>query len=200
MPKSNKNLKARKRFIVTFEYEQISQADAAGVLQVEQKNFDDGVEFLMSESVFQPERVAHFETIGASLIELSDEYAEKLRPTGNGRASGRRGWILAGMGWVVQNDMDVASMSLGSVAGTADEPCILAYRRAAQRLINNGCIVISSAGNSGDDPTPTNPTNPWVSQPARCSGFMAVAAVDRDRNLAAFSSRGPSELGCSRRC
>lgn len=386
---------ASNRFIVTFQDEQISQADAAGILQVQQENFDDGVTLLMSESEPQPERVLHFESLGVSVVEISEEgaanlrqnarvaevvedievfahgacgcggsepsdvgsysgtmgssnleeidpytagyqqaifnmtnqvggplagpptaaaspcppgfqqrcfrwhplfppicfcvpggpivppplttqplpwnitlvkanqvwsrvtgrgvkvaiidtgvddnhpdlsvaggasfvpgntswdddqghgthcagivgarnnavgvvgvapdcslYAVKvMRPTPDGRASGQLSWILAGMGWAVQNGMDVASMSLGSNVSTADAPCILAYQRAAQNLINNGCIVISSSGNNGQR------SNPWVGQPARCPGFMAVAAVDRNRNLAAFSSRGPASLG-----
>lgn len=116
-------------------------------------------------------------------------YAIKvMRPLANGRASGQLSWILAGMGWAVQQGMDVVSMSLGSDVSTPDATCILAYQRAAEDLINNRCIVISSSGNSG------NRSNPWVGQPARCEGFMAVAAVDQSKNLAGFSSRGPAGL------
>lgn len=107
----------------------------------------------------------------------------------NSAGSGQLSWILAGMGWAVQNNMDVVSMSLGSNVNSPNVACILAYQRAAQNLINNGCIVISSAGNNGER------SNPWVGQPARCPGYMAVAAVDRNRNLASFSSRGPASLG-----
>ena len=105
-----------------------------------------------------------------------------------GRASGRRSWIIAGMDWAANNNMDVVSMSLGSNAETANEPCVIAYQRAAARVIAAGGIVISSAGNAGRTSTP------WVGHPARCSNFMAVAAVDRNRALANFSSRGPVSL------
>ena len=119
----------------------------------------------------------------------SSLYAVKvMRPVPGGRASGSLSWILAGMDWARQQRMDVASMSLGSLAGSPDEACVLAYQRAAQRLIDVGCIVISSAGNSG------RTAQPWVGQPARCPGFMAVAAVDSNANLADFSSRGPDTL------
>jgi subtilisin len=106
----------------------------------------------------------------------------------NDRGSGLTSWILAGMGWAARSGMHVASMSLGSTPETADEPCILAYQRAAEELIASGCIVIAAAGNSG------RTERPWVGHPARCPGFMAVAAVDQDRNLADFSSRGPASL------
>jgi subtilisin len=107
----------------------------------------------------------------------------------NGAGSGRLSWILGGMGWAEQNRMDVVSMSLGSDVDDPDAPCTLAYQRAAERLRDAGCVVVAAAGNNGRDQV-----NPWVGNPARCSGFMAVAAVDRNRNLADFSSQGPASL------
>jgi subtilisin len=105
----------------------------------------------------------------------------------NSAGSGQLSWILAGMGWCAQNGMHVASMSLGSPA-EENAACVLAYQRAAEQLIEAGCIVIAAAGNSGQT------SLPWVGQPARCVGFMAVAALDANRNLAPFSSRGPASL------
>jgi subtilisin len=116
----------------------------------------------------------------------SELYAVKVL---NGAGSGRLSWILAGMGWAETNNMDVASMSLGSNVSSPDAPCTLAYQRAAERLEQAGCLVVAAAGNNGRDTA-----NPWVGNPARCAGFMAVAAVDRARNLANFSSRGPASL------
>jgi subtilisin len=107
----------------------------------------------------------------------------------NQAGTGYLSWILAGMGWAENNGMDVASMSLGSNVDKPDAPCTLAYQRAAERLTRAGCITVAAAGNNGRDPV-----NPWVGNPARCAGFMAVAAVDRNKDLAAFSSRGPSSL------
>ncbi len=120
----------------------------------------------------------------------SDLYAVKVL---SAAGSGRLSWILAGMGWAEQNGMDVASMSLGSNVDNPDAACTLAYQRAAERLSNAGCLVVAAAGNNGRDPV-----NPWVGSPARCSGFMAVAAVNDNRDLASFSSRGPATLcdGC----
>ena len=107
----------------------------------------------------------------------------------NSRGTGYLSWILAGMGWAEQNGMDVVSMSLGSNVDAPDAPCALAYQRAAERLEAAGCITVAAAGNNGRDPD-----NPWVGNPARCAGFMAVAAVDRNKRLASFSSRGPASL------
>jgi subtilisin len=107
----------------------------------------------------------------------------------NSAGSGYLSWILGGMGWAEQNGMDVVSMSLGGPVPTADTPCTIAYQRAAERLIRAGCIVVAAAGNDGASSTP------WVGRPARCPGFMAVAAVDRQGSLAYFSSNGPASLG-----
>jgi subtilisin len=106
----------------------------------------------------------------------------------NSQGSGQFSWILAGMTWAANNRMHVASMSLGSEVSNSNVACILAYQRAAQTLINRGCLVVAAAGNSGGK------SNPWVGQPARCPGFMAVAAVDQNQRLASFSSRGPANL------
>ncbi len=108
-------------------------------------------------------------------------YAVKVL-AGNG--SGFLSWVLAGMAWAVQNDMEVASMSLGSDVSAADAACSPSFQTAAQQLINNGCIVIAAAGNAGSQP------NHWVGQPARCQGFMAVGSIDRQRHWSTFSSFG----------
>ena len=105
------------------------------------------------------------------------------------RGSGQLSWILGGMAWAARNGMDVASMSLGSGVDTPDANCVLAYQRAAEDLFNVDCTVIAAAGNSGRGSTP------WVGNPARCPGFMAVAAVDRNKQIAPFSSNGPDSLG-----
>lgn len=115
-----------------------------------------------------------------------DLYAVKVLNSGG---FGNLSWILAGMGWAAENGMDVASMSLGNDVDDPDMACILPYQRAAQRLMESGCVVIAAAGNSGRE------VNPWVGQPARCPGLMAVGAVDQSGQLADFSARGPAHLG-----
>jgi subtilisin len=116
---------------------------------------------------------------GASL------YAVKVL---NGGGSGTLSQILAGMTWATQQGMDVISMSLGSNALSADEPCLVAYQRAAEDFIATGGVIVAAAGNS------RGTTRPWVGQPGRCPGFIAVAAVDRNAVVASFSSVGPGNL------
>ena len=105
----------------------------------------------------------------------------------NGR--GFRSWIISGMMWCVRNGIRVASMSLGSTVDAPNAPCSIAYENAAKLLEDAHCLVVAAAGNSGRE------HNHWVGNPARCPGFMAVAAIDQNERKAEFSSWGPPTLG-----
>ncbi len=103
-----------------------------------------------------------------------------------GRASGFISWIIAGMEWCITNGIKVASMSLG---GEIDPT--VAYSNAIKRCQDRGITVVVAAGNSF-----TNPFK-WVNAPANSimtgspnASPLAVAAVDRARLIASFSSRG----------
>ena len=113
-------------------------------------------------------------------------YAVKVLGSWGG---GSRSWAIAGMDWCRRNGIQVASLSFGSNVSTPEEPYSVAYQKAAERLEAAGCFVVAAAGNAGRSP------HHWVGNPARCPGFMAVAAVDRNRQKAPFSSWGPTSLG-----
>jgi subtilisin len=106
----------------------------------------------------------------------------------NGGGSGSLSGIVAGMAWATQQRMDVISMSLGSNVSNPDAPCLTAYQRAAEDFLATGGVIVAAAGNNGTE------FNRWVGQPARCPGYIAVAAVDRDANVAGFSSFGPGNV------
>lgn len=57
---------------------------------------------------------------------------------------------------------------------------------AAKMASNKGVLVVNSAGNSGNDP--------WfhIGAPADAEEVFSIGAVQPDRNIAGFSSRGPS--------
>jgi serine protease AprX len=61
--------------------------------------------------------------------------------------------------------------------------------RGANKAATKGILVINSAGNYG--------AAPWryIGAPADGDSVLAVGAVDKDRKIAAFSSRGPSYTG-----
>ncbi|MEU6075596.1 S8 family serine peptidase [Micromonospora sp. NPDC047074] len=89
--------------------------------------------------------------------------------------------ILAGMQWAaVEQRADVINMSLGG----GDTPEVDPLEEAVNTLTaQTGALFVISAGNSGRyDP---------VSSPSTADAALSVGAVDRDDNLADFSSRGP---------
>lgn len=114
---------------------------------------------------------------------LCDLYAVKvLSDSGSGASS----WVIAGMDWCIQNNINVASMSLGS-----QTPPSVAYANAVRRCQEAGITVVVSAGNSGG-----SSSFPWVGSPAnayqRGNAFaspIAVGAVNQSSTIAGFSSR-----------
>lgn len=92
-----------------------------------------------------------------------------------------RGWwsdIFAGLDWCVDNRMQVANMSFGSVE----------YDQTYEQVIYNtykaGVVLVASAGNRGPD-------SGTVQYPARYPGVIAVSAIDSADKIASFSSAGP---------
>ena len=69
--------------------------------------------------------------------------------------------------WAVDNDMDVINMSLGAPFGTKDDPSAIAATNAAKA----GVIVVTSAGNSGQNQYITG-------SPGTADGAIATAAND----------------------
>jgi subtilisin len=94
--------------------------------------------------------------------------------------SGTMAGILAGMNWAIANRCTVINMSLGGPGGP--QP---AYTAAGQSALNNGCLVIAAAGNSGPGPTIAPANSPTV---------MSVASLDRTLIPSSFSCRGKIEI------
>lgn len=67
------------------------------------------------------------------------------------------------------------SMNVGTTAA-----CPTDTAAAVQYAINHGVVVVNSAGNFGGG----------AAQPANCPGIISVAATQRDKTLAAYTSRG----------
>ncbi|MGB3443097.1 MAG: S8 family peptidase [Actinophytocola sp.] len=93
---------------------------------------------------------------------------------------GLESWIIAGMEWAAEQGADVANMSLGG----GDTPEIDPLEEAVNTLsAEYGTLFVIAAGNNGGDAT--------VASPGSADAALTVGAVDRDDNLAPFSSRGP---------
>ncbi len=107
---------------------------------------------------------------------LASLYAVKvLSDAGSGNTS----WILAGMAWAKNNGMNVVSMSLGSSSCQS-----VAYTNAVAQLNVAGVTVVCASGNGFQSGFPC------VGSPANSPGTLAVGAVDANKVIAPFSSRG----------
>lgn len=85
--------------------------------------------------------------------------------------------VAAGIDWAVASGADIISMSLGS---SVDSQII---HDACIRAAAAGKFIIAAAGNEG-------PSLNTVGYPGRYEEVVAVGAIDRNKNIAKFSSRG----------
>ncbi|GAB1514110.1 S8 family serine peptidase [Actinophytocola sp. KF-1] len=93
---------------------------------------------------------------------------------------GLESWIIAGMEWAAEQGADIANMSLGG----GDTPDVDPLEEAVNTLsAEYGTLFVIAAGNSGADET--------IGSPGSADAALTVGAVDRDDELAGFSSRGP---------
>jgi len=76
--------------------------------------------------------------------------------------------------------LDVISLSLGSSGGNPDDPASIALDSA----MDNGVIAVVAAGNSG-------PKEQTIGSPGTSRKAITVGAIDKDKEIATFSSRGP---------
>ncbi|MCE6999852.1 S8 family serine peptidase [Saccharothrix sp. S26] len=89
-------------------------------------------------------------------------------------------WILGGMQWAVDQGADVVNLSLGG----NDSPEVDPLEEAVNTLsAQSGTLFVIAAGNSGGPGT--------VGSPGSADAALTVGAVDRDDDIAYFSSRGP---------
>ncbi len=94
--------------------------------------------------------------------------------------SGAESWIIAGMEWAAEQGADVVNLSLGG----GDLPGIDPMEEAVNTLsAEHGTLFVIAAGNAGGDET--------VGTPGSAEAALTVGAVDREDQLADFSSRGP---------
>lgn len=105
------------------------------------------------------------------------------------RGSGSDGGILAGIDWAISNGCQVISMSLGAPTSPGDTYSKV-YEQIGQRALRQGTLIVAAAGNESRDPSTgkrLSPPNP-VGYPANAPSLMAVAALDAQLQIAAFSN------------
>jgi subtilisin family serine protease len=96
------------------------------------------------------------------------------------RGSGLDSEAIAGMEWAVQQGAKVISMSLGGWPTDGSDPMSQAVDQLSK---SSGALFVIAAGNAGAEET--------VGSPGTAAEALTVGAVDRDDQLASFSSRGP---------
>jgi subtilisin family serine protease len=110
-------------------------------------------------------------------------YAVKvLSNTGKGQVSD----VIEGIFWAKNNSMQVASLSLG--AGEDSQ----ALHDAVDEATAGGVLIVAAAGNNGVASGSGN----TMTYPAKYTGVLSVAAVNKYNHRASWSSTG-SELGVS---
>ncbi len=123
----------------------------------------DGVLGIAPEARILPVRV---------LLEDKDPMRQKARTT--------RGDALPdGIRWAADHGADVINLSLGDDSATAAP--VAAEDDAIRYALSKGVVVVSSAGNGGDEADRS-------SYPAAYPGVISVAAVDRHGEHASFST------------
>ncbi|MBT2235608.1 S8 family serine peptidase [Nonomuraea sp. NEAU-A123] len=106
-------------------------------------------------------------------LENGDPLRDKQR-------AGGRDALARGIRYAVDHGADVISMSLGGGSGAWEGSA--AEEEAVQYAISHGAVLVASSGNDGNT---TNRKN----FPAAYPGVIAVGAVDRRLEVAAFSNR-----------
>lgn len=91
--------------------------------------------------------------------------------------------LLDGIEWTIENDIDIAVMSLGATVDQCDGEDFLS--QAVDEAFQNGVFVTVAAGNEG--PEEQSITIPGCSQEA-----LTVGSVDKNNEIASYSSRGPT--------
>ena len=99
-------------------------------------------------------------------------YAVKVIHASGGSAAS---WIIAGLQWAVDNNMNIATMSVGSPDDS------IALHTAVDNAFSSGLLLVASAGNTGG----------FIEYPAAYDSVIAVSATDANDQLANSSSRGP---------
>lgn len=88
-------------------------------------------------------------------------------------------WIIKGIEWAIENDMDVINISMGG-ASESD-----ALKEAVDAAYDKGILIVASAGNAGSYGSLNT-----IDYPAKYSSVVAVASVDQKQKRAFDSSVG----------
>ena len=94
--------------------------------------------------------------------------------------------VVAGMSWAASQGAKIISLSLGGPGNPADLMC-----RECDALAKDGVTVVIAAGNEG-------PAAETIGSPGCAVSAITVGSVDKNGQLAFYSSRGPVRMGRKR--
>lgn len=105
----------------------------------------------------------------------------------DGTGSGQASWIIAGIQWAVDNNMNIATMSIQLRECTADCPPgynegLQSMHDAVDKAYNSGLLLVAAGGNTYGGP---------VRYPAAYNSVIAVTAINDTYQKASFSPIGP---------
>lgn len=104
-----------------------------------------------------------------------------LSNKGKGTTSG----IIDAIDWALEHKFRIISMSLASPVKINEKPSPI-FEAVGRKALASNCLLIAAAGNDSKRPAIPLP----VGAPANCSSIMAVAAIDSQMRVAAFSNGG----------
>lgn len=104
-----------------------------------------------------------------------------LAKNGKGSTSG----IIDAIDWAIAKKFRIVSLSLASPTNINEAPSPL-FEAVGKKALEQNCLLIAAAGNDSKRPALPRP----VSAPANSDSFMAVAAIDSEMKVAAFSNGG----------
>ncbi|MFC7532500.1 S8 family serine peptidase [Actinoplanes sp. GCM10030250] len=104
--------------------------------------------------------------------------------------------VIAAMEWTAGTEhAKVVNMSLGFPKTAGSDPLETAVDEMTERYGTLFVVAAGNDGNNGNDPN--NGDDYLIGSPADAAAALSVGAVDRNDQLAAFSSRGPGRDGDS---
>ncbi|MFB6254224.1 MAG: S8 family peptidase, partial [Halobacteriaceae archaeon] len=105
----------------------------------------------------------------------------------NNDGYGRISWILDGMGFAIEQNADIISMSLGAPASVSRMNSV--FTPIINNATKEGTLVVVAAGNSG-------PAFGTITTPAIVKKALSVGATGvNGTSVAEYSSRGPTPVG-----
>lgn len=109
----------------------------------------------------------------------------KIAKVLSNKGKGTTSSVIDAIDWAISKQFKILSLSLAAPVELNEKPSVL-FETVGMRALENNCLIIAAAGNDSHRPSIPQP----VSAPANSASIMAVAAIDGQMRIAAFSNAG----------